>query len=609
MNRVISGYFDDAHRGLQRQQNGLSSSSSNVQLPPLRQDSPIPGGRDNGSLDKGVSGGYSAEGPSFQPLGSHSMGSLDFTKEQASRGVQIEQYQQALNETTKLAKKVRQLQDHLAITSAKKEAFRAQAQRLEKEFKKGREQSDILQKDLLEARREVGSYSKEAQEAMQMMTEMRKAHIQEVRLLQRGLAQRGGDKDMRNKVNEVADLVDKLGRAVLQRDEAIRDKSKTQASLTKTSNDLRAVSLDCTKLKRQNKSLSDQLKEALRKGKFVPPKPDGDTNEDSDEEFEHELQAFEQRFQILEEGPAGLDILASNLSKDKQILEKRLRSSQETNKNLESSVFNMKKLCEEKDFQIEDLNGQLDKMQKDHAALQEAIAQKRREIELQVAEEKAELERRINELELECDNARAVADGMEKASSRLTKELVKVHQDFAAPGDGGKAEAASKGDLLASSEQAAKTGESLKLEIYKNGDVTELHARESAGGELSVTPLNPALIKELDSVDPWTELFSRVGVSEGPPRRIVVSQMLGRKEVTVGGTEIILGIYRYDNRRFFVSGLDIGSQRLLDLPIKEDTITPELASAIDASSGNAAVFDTIAGALKLSADGAQLSLS
>jgi len=51
----------------------------------------------------------------------------------------------------------------------------------------------------------------------------------EVRLLQRGLAQRGGDAASRNKVNEVADLVDKVGRAVVQRDEAIRDKTKMQS--------------------------------------------------------------------------------------------------------------------------------------------------------------------------------------------------------------------------------------------------------------------------------------------------------------------------------------------------------------------------------------------
>lgn len=262
-----------------------------------------------------------------------------------------------------------------------------------------------------------------------MMSEMRKAHLQEVRLLQRGLAARGNG-EMRNKVNEVADLVDKLGRAVLQRDENLREKSKAQVRLNKVETDLRALTDECTRLKRHNKSLNDQLKEANRRAKFTPPRPDADAPEDSDEEFEHELLAFEQRFTILEEGPAGLDILASNLSKDKQNLEKRLKQSQETVQSLTNSVEEWKRLSEEQDLQIADLSAKLDQMMRDHAALQEAITQKRREIEQQVAEEKALLEAKVQELQMECDNARAVADGMDKASSRVQKELTKAQDAY-----------------------------------------------------------------------------------------------------------------------------------------------------------------------------------
>mmetsp|Transcript_105396 Transcript_105396/g.187427 ORF Transcript_105396/g.187427 Transcript_105396/m.187427 type:complete len:597 (+) Transcript_105396:98-1888(+) len=596
MNKVISGYFDDAHRGLQRQQQQqdriMGGSASNVQLPPLRQPDPD---------------------PSWDKVQSQSMGSLEFTSEQARAGIQTEKYQQALSDNSKLSKRIRQMQEQLAITSAKKEAFRAQATRLEKEFKKGREQADMLQKDLLEARREAGQLGTQAQEAMSMMTEMRKAHIQEVRLLQRGLAARSGG-EMKNKVNEVADLVDKLGRAVMQRDESIRDKTKLQVKSNKLEGDLRAVVDDCARLKRQNKSLSAQLKEALRKAQFTPPKPDGGAPEDSDEEFEHELMAFEQRFQILEEGPAGLDILASNLSKDKQTLEKRLKAAQETNKSLTSSVENYKRLGEEKDLQIEDISGKLDKMMKDHAALQEAIAQKRREIELQVQEEKEAMARRIEELELECDNARAVADGMEKASSRLTKELVKVHETYTGQQDK-KAEDAAAGqgpNLLAKTEQNAKTGESLKLEVYKTPEgVTELHASE-ADGEPTVIKVDDDMMKELDQADPWIELFSRVGVSPGPPRKIVISSMLDRDQVKLApdNAEIILSIYRFDDRRFWLSGLNLATQSSMDLLLTEDTIGADLAAKLDGCQGNSRqLFQCLSSHIVLQAGGTQLALA
>merc|ERR1719407_433967 len=207
------------------------------------------------------------------------------------RGVQDQRYQQALQENSRLSRKMRQLQDQLSITTAKKEAFRAQATRLEKEFKKGREQSDTIQKELLEAKRDAESSSKESIEAVQMMNEMRKAHLQEVRLLQRGLEARGNDEKFRNRVNEVADLVDKLGRSVVQRDEAMRDKAKAQAQMNKMVVDLRALADECSKLRRQNKTLDVRLKESIRKGKAAAPPPlDRSIAEldESDEEFETE---------------------------------------------------------------------------------------------------------------------------------------------------------------------------------------------------------------------------------------------------------------------------------------------------------------------------------
>jgi len=447
MNRTVSSYFDDAHRGLKRQQSAphvlLSESPSNLQLPPLRHDvSPTPGSDPLAdSLDK------------FG--GSSLLGSLELSREQAALGIKAERYQEAMQATSKLSRRVRQLQDQLAITTAKKEAFKVQAQQLEKEFRRGREQSDVLQRELLEAKQQAAQQSKEAQEAIQMMTEMRKTHIYEVRLLQRGLAARGGDDKFRNKVNEVADLVDKLGRAIVSRDEALRDKTKLQAESAQGTRYLRSLAEDNARLRRQNKQLQESLKEAQRKAAFVPPRTPGAAGsrgqpEDSDDDFEQGLSMFEKRFQILEEGPAGLDILASNLSRDKQYLEKKLQAQKEVSRSQGGIIENWKALCSEKDAEVQELNSSLEKMMRDQAQLQEQIAQKRHEIELQVAEERAALERRISELVGECDDARAAADGMEKASSRLTQELLKVHQQYTGPAGvppeggpgGGEAEAA-----------------------------------------------------------------------------------------------------------------------------------------------------------------------
>lgn len=611
---MLSGYFDDAHRGLQRGQSVpalVKDAQAGVQLPPLRPNSgpPMAGANDevSGSWDKVL-------GSSVQD--SKSFGLFDFSRDQALRGVQSEQFSQALQDSAKLARKVRALQDQLTITSAKKEAFRAQAQRLEKEFRKGREQADALQKELLESKREAGECSREAQEAVSMMTEMRKAHIAEVKLLQRGLAQRSGDGG-RNRVNEMADLVDKVGRAVVQRDEAIRDKTQMQAQLNKAMRDLRASADECNRLRKKSKSLGDALSEAKRKGQYKPPRVSQDTGEDSDCEFEYELQQFEKRFEILEEGPAGLDVLASNLSKDKQDLEKRCRSQQETIRSLNNTIENWKALGAEKDQQITELSAKVEKVFKERALLEEQIAQKQREIADQVEEERKALQQRIEELELECDNARAAADGMEKASTRLTRELVKVHEQYTGAPPAAEASAAAppgpvKGERVAAEQGfEAKTGEILDLEVYKDGDAVELVVREGAQGQEHRIKLDPDLIGELDQADPWADLFSRVGMDPGPQRRAVISTKLSEKEVQLGSGDapVLLTVYRYSARRFFVTGVDLLTQKVLNLSVTEGMMTPEIEARLKACGSDGEVFEALASFVRLGSDGAGLALA
>eukprot|EP00928_Gymnodinium_smaydae_P074878 TRINITY_DN57898_c0_g1_i1.p1 TRINITY_DN57898_c0_g1~~TRINITY_DN57898_c0_g1_i1.p1 ORF type:complete len:632 (+),score=157.28 TRINITY_DN57898_c0_g1_i1:145-2040(+) len=622
MNKVISGYFDDAHRGLERQLDGARGPAQlgpHVQLPKLR-------GESAGSDGSGGGGARGGGGSWDKPLKhSSSTGALELSKEQLNNGVQIERLQQTLQENAKLSRKLRAVQEQLAITSAKKEAFKAQSMRLEKEFKKTRDQSDTLQRELLDAQRDAGQSSKEAQEAMQMMAEMRKAHIMEVRLLQRGLAARGGDAASRNKVDEVADLVDKVGRAVVQRDEAIRDKTKLQSQLSKATMDSRALSNEVAKLRKQSIDMKEKLHEAQRKAQFRPTKAPPNAQrrpdlEDSDDEFELELSTFEKRLNILEEGPAGLDILASNLAKDKQNLEKRIRQQQETMRVLNKSIEDWKAVNADKDEQIDELNRKMEKMLQDQALMQEQIAAKRREIELQVEEEKAELEARIKQLQNEVDLAQSQAEGLEKVSSRLTKELVKVHGQYGTL-DSGAAEAP-PGDAAGEAvEQVLErlesrlvgTGETLRMEVCKlvNGR-KELRAAELPSGEEVRLPIGSGLEAELGTDEPWLKFFKRVGVSLGPPKQIVIASRLGEREVTLhpADTSVILTICKYDSRRFNFSGMRVSDQRMLDFVVMEDSLTPELCNSIDACKDDGSLFDLLVAGLQLqSGDAGDLAFS
>merc|ERR1712080_664569 len=132
------------------------------------------------------------------------------------------------------------------------------------------------------------------------------------------------------------------------------------------------------------------------------------------------------------------------------------------------------------------------------------------------------------------------------------------------------------------------------------------------GTELQRVSVNKGVEEELDQTDPWTSLISRVGVSLGPPKCVVVSARLDERAVQLppSNAAVILTAYRYDARRFFFGGVGVESQTVFGLPVLEAALTPELGAKIDATMGDsAALFGLLAGGLSLSDDGASLIFS
>merc|ERR1711862_47817 len=101
----------------------------------------------------------------------------------------------------------------------------------------------------------------------------------------------------------------------------------------------------------------------------------------------------------------------------------------------------------------------------------------------------------------------------------------------------------------------AKTGELLQLEVRIEGEQHILYGHELSTNDRYTVPLDNDLVEELDPADPWTELFTVVGISLGPPKELVLPVLVGRREVPLApsGVCIILTVYKYDNRRFFLN--------------------------------------------------------
>jgi len=158
----------------------------------------------------------------------------------------------------------------------------------------------------------------------------------------------------------------------------------------------------------------------------------------------------------------------------------------------------------------------------------------------------------------------------------------------------------------------AKTGEVLDLEVRQDADGrVEVLAREPGGGEeWRPLPVDPELLADLDEADPWADLLGRVGVDPGPPRQLVVSERIGQREVQLGPSQsaVLLTLYRYSPRRFFIAGMELSTQRLLNLALFEGSLPPALEAELDEHPAPAMVFDLIVSALTLDDGGEGLAI-
>jgi hypothetical protein len=157
-----------------------------------------------------------------------------------------------------------------------------------------------------------------------------------------------------------------------------------------------------------------------------------------------------------------------------------------------------------------------------------------------------------------------------------------------------------------------KTGELLQLEVLNATEGLELHGHDLSSGEKHTIALDQELVDALDPEDPWIELFSMVGMSRGPPRRLALPTTVGRRDEVMlppAGTGLELTIYKYDPRRFYISGVDLQeTQETVDLVLVEDAFTPEQEQDIDACQNSDALFDLFVANMSLHNENGRLKL-
>lgn len=306
----------------------------------------------------------------------------------------------------------------------------------------------------------------------------------------------------------------------------------------------------------------------------------------------------------------GLDILASNLARDKRLLEKALKQSQEAHRACSAALEEWKALANTKDNTITELNKKIEDLMMAQAALEEEIDRKRREVEEAVNTERANLEARMAELQAEAEEYKAQADSMVLQSDKLSQELMKVHEQYddaqrrkaeakdKEEGEPDEPDAEDDGnwDKIAEEDYPIKTKAgvdrpvTLNIQVWQHAEnnQTQFRAREGADGRQTCITLTEEIVDELDTADGWD--FSRVGLSSGPDdpkRKVVLSAFVGIKEAKLApdDTAVVCHVYKFDAMRYYISGVSMSNDSDMDeiMISKEDLAADEeLSSAIEA---------------------------
>lgn len=339
-----------------------------------------------------------------------------------------ESHEDALREIDRLMKKNKSLEDELSIVTAKKMSFKSQALRNQKELKKMAETLTTIQKEM-NLQKENSAYQTDlSKDALEEMEEMRDTHVREIKLLQRGLRARTDD-SQKNRVNEIADMVDSLGRAALQRDRVTEQNQKLLQRERQANREIKTFQEERRKYLGQNNRLTAQFQELKRANNLlmkVSDKSYANIEPDlSEEEFEEELSNFEKRYAILDEGARGLDHWVEKLHREQGRVEKKSVDSSRDMASLEKALNQWQDLNEQKDAKIDILAGHLKEMKEQFGAMQIQINNKSQELQVKLDEERRRYETKLKQLQTEVEYARSTAQGYQALTEKLQDELVR----------------------------------------------------------------------------------------------------------------------------------------------------------------------------------------
>ncbi|KAF4660494.1 hypothetical protein FOZ61_003958 [Perkinsus olseni] len=504
--------------------------------------------------------------------------------------VMRERLESSLRDKEMMRERMRLQEEELALCKVKKRSYRADAHRLKEDVETLRARAACLGEETSSNMEEVKYWQKTAEEANRHINEMSKSFTHEVRLLQRALeCARGGGKQQ-FKLTESADLVERLGRAVLQRDDAYRDKIRLGAKVREFRQQLMALQSERNSLALKLNSTTrqiDTLKESnrllmngsmLQEGTVVVVK-DGDRIgqkkawgrvEDvalgtasaveagtvvlDDDDFEVELRAFEQRYMMLGEGSEGAEQLTTKLHAECKMLRRDVARCKEEAESLRADLTQWRDLAEDRLAEVLDLEAKV-------TSLNETVEEQKGQLEAAAAAAV------VGEGERGAEQKELAEGGLRKRDSvevRETRELAKSLTRSVTDKWLRQGEEEEECTSLYRGVQEINTGETVEVSVVERrveggegSSSYEVMATVDGSRTYTIT-VDPQYYQDCPPEDKsWiSEVVTLLGLiddGEGGSKRLVVPEPAGSAELE-GGVSVT--VYQYTPTVFYVTAYD-----------------------------------------------------
>jgi len=367
MNEVIGHYFEESHRWLQGETpQPRGGPVGMVTLPPI-----VTGAEVAVPKNNAVEAAEAA-------VAAATARSLSATK----------------RENALLEHKFKDLQDRLAIVSAKKQAYRTSAKQMDMRAVELEAASSDLAQRVDEMQAELRVILETRTQAEAQILSMRTAHLHEVRLLQKGIMARKDNK-VKDRIDEVGDLLSKLTSAVLQRDQTAIARARLEQKTHQLRVENRSLLAEKTQQETELRALMEKLRNITDQNQQLTVSSKFRTSGASDDadEFDGSLMSLEQRCKVLNDQTIGLQSAVAELTTRNADLQETTLHGEDRQHKVEADRDQFKRKAQEEDALLADINAEHEKLTAAMNKMRDGIDRKEQEIRSQMRTEKDELER------------------------------------------------------------------------------------------------------------------------------------------------------------------------------------------------------------------------